>query len=485
MVSVKPDTSSANLLSFSAVVAMQEGRSGTQNAEIEIGNSFPLHQDKRPLRRRLLLTGFVADLAAIAAAFALAWIIRFGNLDVDSGARVIILFMPIYALVAINRGVYSIEALVSFWRCVGSALLALGLSLLILMLAFFAVKAGEISRLMMFYSTVLSASFLTLTRAGIHAVTARTLGKVCYSELIIVDGVSPPEERDAIVLQAQDLGLRPEVLDAGLVERMARLTNQFDSVTICCRPENREAWAFLLKAFTVRGQIRLPEIDPLMPLGLNCQRGENTAIVSQPKLAWHQAVLKRAFDLVLTSLALILVAPVLVMVAIAIRLESPGPILFRQLRIGHSNRAFTVYKFRSMRIQMQDDRAVKLVSRGDARVTRVGRFIRAMSIDELPQLLNVLKGDMSLVGPRPHAPLARAGGALYWDVNRAYWHRHAVKPGITGLAQVRGFRGNTFTHDDLHGRLNADLAYIRNWSLWNDIRILISTLRVLRHDNAY
>ena len=123
--------------------------------------------------------------------------------------------------------------------------------------------------------------------------------------------------------------------------------------------------------------------------------------------------------------------------------------------------------------------------RHDDRVTRVGRFIRAHSLDELPQLFNVLRGEMSIVGPRPHALGSRAEDKLFWDIDTSYWHRHAVKPGLTGLAQVRGYRGATETVSDLSNRLQADLEYLSGWSLWRDIAIIFATFRVLIHRNAY
>jgi lipopolysaccharide/colanic/teichoic acid biosynthesis glycosyltransferase len=134
---------------------------------------------------------------------------------------------------------------------------------------------------------------------------------------------------------------------------------------------------------------------------------------------------------------------------------------------------------------MSDATGSKLTERGDPRVTRIGAFIRRTSIDEIPQLFNVLNGTMSLVGPRPHAIQAKAGGSLYWEVEQRYWHRHSVKPGITGLAQVSGHRGNTFVEDDLRRRLNADLDYVAQWSIMIDLKILIKTIFVIRHSNAF
>ncbi|WP_439534087.1 undecaprenyl-phosphate glucose phosphotransferase [Polymorphobacter sp.] len=188
------------------------------------------------------------------------------------------------------------------------------------------------------------------------------------------------------------------------------------------------------------------------------------------------AVLKRIEDLVLSFLVLALVWPVLLVIAVAVKLDSRGPIFFRQPREGFNNRHFRVWKFRSMHHDLSQVDRIDQASRGDRRVTRVGRFLRRTSLDELPQLFNVVRGEMSLVGPRPHAPSTRAGGRLFSDVVTSYAARHKVKPGITGWAQVCGWRGETDTEDKLVKRLEHDLHYIENWSLGFDIYILLRTI---------
>ena len=198
------------------------------------------------------------------------------------------------------------------------------------------------------------------------------------------------------------------------------------------------------------------------------------------------AIVKRAEDLVLTIPILLLLSPVLLLTAIAIRLDSPGPILFRQPREGFNNRLFDVLKFRSMTHETCETDSIHQATRDDKRVTRVGAFIRKTSIDELPQLFNVLKGEMSLVGPRPHAPSTRAGGRLFGEVVQTYAARHKVKPGITGWAQVCGFRGETDTEDKLLRRLDHDLHYIENWSVSFDLYILFRTvIAVVAPKNAF
>ncbi len=198
------------------------------------------------------------------------------------------------------------------------------------------------------------------------------------------------------------------------------------------------------------------------------------------------AIVKRAEDLVLTLGILAFIWPIMLLTALAVRLDSPGPIFFRQPREGFNNQRFDVLKFRSMTHDAGQVDGIQQATRDDKRVTRVGKIIRATSIDELPQLFNVLKGDMSLVGPRPHAPSTRAAGRLFHEVVQTYAARHKVKPGITGWAQVCGWRGETDTEDKLVKRLEFDLYYIENWSVTFDMYILLRTvLAVLFPKNAF
>ncbi|MBO9518199.1 MAG: sugar transferase [Porphyrobacter sp.] len=208
-------------------------------------------------------------------------------------------------------------------------------------------------------------------------------------------------------------------------------------------------------------------------------------VVASGPLGRPDQIVKRGFDLTFTVAALFILAPVLAVIACAIKLDSEGPVLFRQARVGWGNALFTVFKFRTMRIEVCDADGTVSASQDDDRVTRVGNFLRRTSLDELPQLFNVLLGSMSLVGPRPHALGSLAGQDLFWDVDERYWHRHALKPGITGLAQVRGFRGATREPADLTRRLQADLEYISGWTIGRDVQILMRTALVVVHPNAY
>jgi putative colanic acid biosysnthesis UDP-glucose lipid carrier transferase len=191
---------------------------------------------------------------------------------------------------------------------------------------------------------------------------------------------------------------------------------------------------------------------------------------------------KRVSDILLSAVILALISPLLVAIAIGVKMSSPGPILFKQRRYGLDGQKITVYKFRSMTVA-EDGDVVRQATRNDARITKFGAFLRRTSLDELPQFINVLQGRMSVVGPRPHAV---AHNELYRKLIRGYMIRHKVKPGITGFAQVNGLRGETDTVDKMKARIDYDLAYLRNWSLVLDLQIILKTVVVvLQKDNAY
>jgi Undecaprenyl-phosphate glucose phosphotransferase len=209
-------------------------------------------------------------------------------------------------------------------------------------------------------------------------------------------------------------------------------------------------------------------------------------MADKPIADWD-VVLKWLFDKVVGSVLLLLLSPVMLATAIAVKLDSKGPVFFKQRRYGFNNELIEVFKFRSMYTDKTDATAATLVTKGDPRVTRVGRFIRKASIDELPQLFNVVfKGNLSLVGPRPHAVNAKAGNRLYDEVVDGYFARHKVKPGITGWAQINGWRGETDTREKIEKRVEHDLHYIENWSVLFDLYIVIMTpFALTKTENAY
>jgi putative colanic acid biosynthesis UDP-glucose lipid carrier transferase len=198
-------------------------------------------------------------------------------------------------------------------------------------------------------------------------------------------------------------------------------------------------------------------------------------------MGWN-SMIKRTSDLVLASLILVLLTPLMLMIALAVRITSPGPIIFRQRRYGLYGEEIKVYKFRSMKVAEDGDTVVQ-ARKDDQRVTPIGAFLRRTSLDELPQFVNVLQGRMSIVGPRPHAV---AHNEQYRKLIKGYMLRHKVKPGITGWAQVNGLRGETATLDRMEARIQHDLDYLRNWSVWLDLWIILKTVKVvLARENAH
>ena len=198
-------------------------------------------------------------------------------------------------------------------------------------------------------------------------------------------------------------------------------------------------------------------------------------VVDRPLSGWP-SIAKQIEDRVLGAAILTMISPLMLALAIMIKLDSPGPVFFRQKRYGFNNQLIEVFKFRSMYTHMTDHDAAQLTRRNDPRITRLGAFLRRTSLDELPQFLNVVRGEMSIVGPRPHALSAKAGALLYQDAVKYYDARHRVKPGITGWAQINGWRGETDTVEQIRKRVEHDLYYIEHWSILLDLKIIIRTI---------
>jgi lipopolysaccharide/colanic/teichoic acid biosynthesis glycosyltransferase len=303
--------------------------------------------------------------------------------------------------------------------------------------------------------------------------------------VVVQDGLRTNPLPGCDFVDAEALGLWPDLNAPSSIDALSRIIAPYDRVVISCHFERRPAWATFLKSQDVGGEILLDRDLLHGAVAIGVYGDDDTLILSRGPLSLTSRLQKRVFDLAVSISALLVFAPLMIVVAILIKLESRGPVFFRQVRVGIGNRQFKILKFRSMRLESSDGDGKISTRRDDPRITRVGSFIRRTSIDELPQLFNVLSGDMSVVGPRPHALGSLAGENLFWEVTQAYWNRPALKPGITGLAQIRGFRGSTDSEEALKHRVRADLEYVSNWSLGRDVLILLRTARVLVHKNAY
>lgn len=265
---------------------------------------------------------------------------------------------------------------------------------------------------------------------------------------------------------------------------------QVDRVVVACAWHASERVEGLLRTLrTIPARIDLLPDELVWRFagsGMEILAGIPVVPIWNSRIESQLGIVKRLEDIIISCAILLLIWPVLAAVAIAIKLDSKGPAIFRQKRHGYRNHVFEVYKFRTMKTEASgeyDNALFKQATRNDARITRIGHFLRRTSIDELPQFLNVLKGDMSIVGPRPHPlPLNQIYGSLISD----YLARHNVKPGITGWAQVHGLRGETDTFDKMHRRLEADLYYIENWSLLLDLKVIFLTaITAWHHETAY
>lgn len=400
--------------------------------------------------------------------------------------NVMAMVIPIYVGIAVNGNAYSLQSLKRPVPAAAQAVLNLLLAMLAIQcVLYFAHVSDAISRFSFGLAIMVSAMMLALLRRPFSRYALRRTGGQLTDDLIVADGVLIGEAHDGHMVDAALHSLHPDLNDPQMLNRLGRWMRSFDRVVIACPAERRHAWSIVLQGAAVQGELLLTDAHQSGAIGLGRCLGHDTHIVSKGPLSMASRIQKRAFDLALTVPAIILLGPLLILVAIAIKLESRGPVLFLQERIGLGNRLFKIAKFRSMRIELADSAGSRSASRDDDRITRVGRFIRKTSIDELPQLFNVLMGDMSIVGPRPHALGSKAASKLFWEVSHHYWRRHALKPGMTGLAQIRGFRGATDREEDLENRLMADLEYLKDWSLMGEIMIILQTFRVLVHRNAF
>ena len=443
-------------------------------------------RSKQSLRLQLYAELVVLDSLALVIAFTIASHFRGVEWISPEGINLLLVALPIYLIVAFNRNAYGIQMLRSRPDSLRAALGALFVTMLVLvMLLFFAGVGVDVSRFSFAGGMALSAGLLFAGRSVFCAYAKVRAEGAFTDEVLIVDGVPFPRSKCRYVIDARAEAIEPDLSNPRMLSRLATLLRNFDRVVVAAPPERQRAWSLLLKGANLSGEIVIAEGNQLGAIGFGNFEGADTVQISRGPLSITSRAKKRALDLAITVPILIVLGPLLLLVAILIRLDSPGPVFFRQVRVGRGNAMFEILKFRSMRMDRSDASGQCSTSRDDERITRIGRFIRRTSIDELPQLLNVLRGEMSLVGPRPHALGSLAGDKLFWEVNENYWLRHALKPGITGLAQIRGYRGATHRVDDLEYRLQADLEYVNGWRMWRDVTILFGTVAVIVHPNAY
>ena len=413
-----------------------------------------------------------------------------------------------YALIAELTGCYDLDArftLRTGWTRVMTAWLGCGVAMLTI--AFFMKTSGDFSRGWT-VSWFLSVAVGLMTTRGVTTLIMRSLKrKGVFNQRVAIFGSGPQSDRLARYISSNaaltidlvgcydDLGDRSSAdakicpfrgglpmllgdIRAGRIDQVIVAMPLPDGVDIETVVGRLSMLPVLIRlapdlsdfALAGRSMVMLGEI-PLMTLFERPINGINQ-------------ISKRIEDLVLGSLLLILFAPLFALVALAIKLDSPGSVFFRQDREGFNHQTFKIWKFRSMRNDALQYDEIKQATAGDRRVTRVGRFLRGSSIDELPQLINVVAGQMSLVGPRPHAPSTKVAGILFSEATQNYAARHRVKPGMTGWAQVNGWRGETDTDEKLLKRVECDLFYIEHWSIGFDLYIIVRTFAAVLFPKA-
>jgi Undecaprenyl-phosphate glucose phosphotransferase len=410
------------------------------------------------------------------------------------GLVVVLYFIPINGY----RRNYSVDALTNGWRQVREVILIWSVAFLLLGTLAFLLKIGaDFSRgaASAFYfvglgfvlgSRLVVAKWLLLARSG-AAFADRTILLIADRETLAatphIENLARFGYRATTILSLSTAN-NSELTD----EVIAEISKNPDikDVVIAAGWEQIDSVEEI-----VRGLRLLPVGIKLLPDSKIAQvldkRGVQlgnvwTKELQRPPLSIEEQAIKRSLDLILALAATIILLPLLAIVAIIIKLDSEGPILFTQARNGFTNRAFRIVKFRTLNT-LEDGTNIKQVTRNDSRVTRVGRLLRQTSIDELPQLWNIIRGDMSIVGPRPHAT---AHNSQYGKLIANYAFRHHVKPGLTGWAQINGFRGETCTVELMKRRVELDLWYIDNWSLWLDVKIIARTfVSILFQPAAY
>ena len=431
----------------------------------------------------------VIDILSILLGFFVAELIRNPQYLMAEGLNLSLVVAVTYLLLTANQNSYALETIRNQFEAIRRPIAALLVAALLVILYTFLTKSGvQVSRAGYIVAILFSAIGMIAGRLVVDMAIGSAFKHRLTDELLIIDGGIMPAVHGFAGLSIVDArieGLVPDVNNPAMLNRIANAIRDYDRVIVSASRDDQTRWSLVLKGTGVMGEILLRDENRLGAIGVGELAGQDTIVVSRTPLSLNNRIKKRLFDLAVAVPLLIALGPLLIVVAILIKLESPGPAIFKQPRVGQSNSMFHIWKFRSMRLNGEGVDGSQSTLRDDARVTRIGRFIRATSIDELPQLINVLRGEMSIVGPRPHALGSRAGDQLFWHISPQYWMRHTLRPGITGLAQIRGFRGATHRTEDLEQRLQADLEYVNGWRLSRDITILLGTVRVLMHSEAY
>lgn len=457
----------------------------------------------------------VTDIALISVAWILAYYLRFSSGIAGIGDNTgfalfrayVILLLPIifvWPFIFRNMGLYRPRRVSSSFSEVFDIVRASTLAVLILVAASFFLHRHELSRLVFLYFWWISIALLSMERWSFRLLLRHLRRKGYNSRRVLVIGAGDLGSRvvekikenswtglDVVGYLDDYKPMGDKVEGINILGRISDLKNiitgyGIDQVFVALPVRAHKRLMYIVETLkdelvTIRV---VPDIYQAITLNASVEEFEGLPLINltdTPMYGWN-VVVKRFADIVFSSLALIIIAPLMALIALIIKLTSPGTVFFKQRRYGIDGKVIWVYKFRSMTV-CEDGPNVPQAQKCDSRVTPFGSFLRRTSLDELPQFLNVLKGDMSIVGPRPHAI---AHNEHYRNLVRGYMLRHKVKPGITGWAQVNGWRGETDTLEKMEKRIDYDLFYIENWSLWLDIKIMWLTVwKGLVNKNAY
>lgn len=460
------------------------------------GRSCPTHSQ-----------GAVTDLILCTVCFLVMHRLYLGSFDLTPERLIVFIISPFLILLWLAAsGSLSTSKLISLGEAVTRVTVAWVLALMTVTLFVYFTKLAEpVSRGWIGLSMVSSLLTLSVARVAHYAISSYRLGNQRTSVVI----VGTIEESKSLALRANnddhqfidvkaiyghpddtefstyDESLANQLLS--YIEDQRECSDPIHQVWISPPAKRRDYFESLnarLIDSSVDVCVVLNDYELQLTSGSRSTFGGVDIVnMSDVRLPQHAESIKRVFDCFLSGVGLLLLSPILMIIAIAIRLDSRGPILFKQRRFGLDGREIEVWKFRTMFHSASDDRSTPQATRNDSRITRVGKFLRRSSLDELPQLCNVLQGHMSLVGPRPHAV---EHSHKYRQLVSGYMLRHKIKPGITGWAQVNGWRGETDTLEKMQNRIQYDVAYIRNWSLWLDTQIVARTALIVFFDkNAY
>jgi exopolysaccharide biosynthesis polyprenyl glycosylphosphotransferase len=462
------------------------GDIGREFRESELQFAAQPSLERRRLRAYIVM--LLMDFVAILGGFALAGLLYHNVLFEWRAMMQAQLLLPIFYTIAFYNRTYCARALTDWRFAVGKILVALAIAAVLLNFVAFYLKSNTaFSRATFTLGLIFSVLIIAGFRRALASMVARLWQGKVQNGLVLQDGGPDFTFPGAMQISASAAGINPDLQEPHMLNRLGHLLRNQDKVVISCPDQRRLQWAYLLKSAGVHGEVVSDTAYELGALDVvrydDC--GQSTLVVSAGPLGMRERIIKRAFDLAVAVGALILLLPLIIIITLAIKLGDGGKVFFIQRRLGHGNRFFEMIKFRTMDEEAEDKNGDHSTNKADKRVTPVGRILRATSLDELPQLWNVLRGEMSIVGPRPHALGSRANQKLFWEVDSEYWRRHSLKPGLTGLAQVRGHRGATENEKHLTDRLDSDLEYIAGWSLWRDVTITLRTLSVVIHERAY